>query len=236
MIPCFPITPFHVSVPISTCALKNPISNVNSVGDTRRRASFTSSTKAWCSFVALGARTYNKHNDRSNTLSFSIQIRDPKGIQSDTQSNNRRLLRIPTPAWADILGSAPEQKSFYSSSRSTVTEPCLLVEEASTISIWYRFASSINSSSFPVKIFQLSNSSWWWLTGECATLPRVRILCTASMRLSKRVASSLVNVINFHVINFRVIIAVICGIENPYLIDDCNLNYSALNFPFSFFQ
>ena len=37
---CFPITPFHVSVSVPTCALKYPI------GDTRRRTSFTSSAKA----------------------------------------------------------------------------------------------------------------------------------------------------------------------------------------------
>ena len=44
--PCFPITPFHVSVSVPTCALKSPIRTVDSVADTRRRASFTSSTKA----------------------------------------------------------------------------------------------------------------------------------------------------------------------------------------------
>ena len=43
--PCFPITPFHVSVSVQTCALKSPIRTVDSVADTRRRASFTSSTK-----------------------------------------------------------------------------------------------------------------------------------------------------------------------------------------------
>ena len=106
--PCFPITPFHVSVSVPTCALKSPIRTVDSVVDTRRRASFTSSTKAWYSLVAWGAYTCNRHNDRSNTLSFNIQTRDPKGIQSDTQSDKRGLVRIPTPACADILGSAPE--------------------------------------------------------------------------------------------------------------------------------
>ena len=83
---CFPNTPFHKSVSAPTCALKFPIRNVYSVGDTRRRASFTSSTKAWYSLVDLGAYTWNRHDDRSNTLSFNIQIRDPRGIQSDTQS------------------------------------------------------------------------------------------------------------------------------------------------------
>ena len=91
MTPCFPITPFQVSVSVPTCALKSPIRTVDSVADTRRRASFTSSTKAWYSLVALGAYTCNRHNDQSNTLSFNIQTRDPKGIQSDTQSDKRGL-------------------------------------------------------------------------------------------------------------------------------------------------
>ena len=43
--PCFPITLFHVSVSVPTCGLKSPTRTVDSVGDTRRRASFTSSTK-----------------------------------------------------------------------------------------------------------------------------------------------------------------------------------------------
>ena len=102
--PCFPITPFHVSVSVPTCALKSPIRTVDSVGDTRRRASFTSSIKAWYSFVALGAYICNRHNDRSNTLSFNTQTRDPNKIQSE----KRGLVRISTPAWADVLGSAPE--------------------------------------------------------------------------------------------------------------------------------
>ena len=42
--PCFPITPFHVSVSVPTCALKSHIRTVDSGADTRRRASFTSST------------------------------------------------------------------------------------------------------------------------------------------------------------------------------------------------
>ena len=37
-----------------------------------------------------------------------MQTCDPKGIQSETQSDNRGLVRIPTPAWADILASALE--------------------------------------------------------------------------------------------------------------------------------
>ena len=85
--PCFPITPFHVSVSVPTCAIKSPIRTVDSVADARRRASFTSSTKVWYSLVALGAYTCNRHNDRSNTLSFNMQTRDSKGIQSDTQSD-----------------------------------------------------------------------------------------------------------------------------------------------------
>ena len=80
--PDFPITPFHVSVSVPTCALISPIRTANSVGDTRRRAWFKSSTKAWYSLVALGAYTCNRHNDRFNTLSFNIQTRDPKEIQS----------------------------------------------------------------------------------------------------------------------------------------------------------
>ena len=96
--PCFPITHFHVSVSVPTCALKSPIRTVDSVADTRRRASFTSSTKVWYSLVALGAYTCNRHKDRPNTLSFGIQTRDPKGIQSNTQSDNWGLVRIPTPA------------------------------------------------------------------------------------------------------------------------------------------
>ena len=72
------------------------------------------------------------------------------------------------------------------------------------ISRWYRFTSSTNSSSFPVKvrIFQLPNSSWWWLTRECATLSRVRILCAASIRLSKRVAGTLMELNKVLIANY----------------------------------
>jgi len=38
----------------------------------------------------------------------------------------------------------------------------------------------------------MPNSSWWWFTRECATLSRVRLLYAASIRLSKRIASTLV--------------------------------------------
>ena len=101
---CFPITPFHVSVSVPTCALKSPIRTVDSAADTCRRASFTSST------IQIFTRGIyrNRHNDRPNTLSFNIQTRDLKGIQSDIQSDKRGLVRIPIPACADILGSAPE--------------------------------------------------------------------------------------------------------------------------------
>jgi len=39
-------------------------------------------------------------------LSFNMQTRDPRGTQSNTQSDNRGLVSIPTPAYADTLGSA----------------------------------------------------------------------------------------------------------------------------------
>ena len=187
---CFPITPFHISVPVPTCALKSPLKTVDSVADTRWRASFTSSTKAWYSLVALGAYTCNRHNDRSNTLSFNIQTRDPKGIQSDTQSDKRGLVKIPTPAWADVLGSAPGEKSFHSLSRAMsfgwrnsdnidLIPLCFLNQ-------FYFF--SCEGDGIPI----LSNSSWWWLTSECATLSRVQILCAASIHFSKREAGKLV--------------------------------------------
>ena len=63
---------------VPTCALKSPIRTADSVGDTRRKASFTLLTNARYSLVALGAYTCNRHNDQSNTLSFNVQTRDPK--------------------------------------------------------------------------------------------------------------------------------------------------------------
>ena len=44
---CFPITLLAIFVSVPTCALKSLIRTVDLVGDTRRRASFTSSTKSW---------------------------------------------------------------------------------------------------------------------------------------------------------------------------------------------
>jgi len=54
------------------------------------------------------------------------------------------------------------------------------------------YASSTNSNSYlvRVRIFQLPYSSWF--AQECATLSRVRLLCAASIHLSNRVASTLV--------------------------------------------
>ena len=91
--PYFLITPFHVSVPVSTCSVKSAIRTVDSVGDTQRTASFTSSTKAWYSFVALGAYTCSTNNDQSSNLIFNIQTRYPKEIQSDTQPDHRFFSR-----------------------------------------------------------------------------------------------------------------------------------------------
>ena len=105
---CFPITPFHVIVSVATCSLKSLISTVNSVGDSCRKALFTSSTETYYSFVALGYISCNRHSNRSNTLSFNMQNRDPKGVQWNSQSDKRGSVRIPTPAWADIWASAPE--------------------------------------------------------------------------------------------------------------------------------
>ena len=45
---------------------------------------------------------------------------------------------------------------------------------------------------FLVRIFQLAHSSWWWLTCECATLSRVRLLCTVYIHLSKSEVGTLV--------------------------------------------
>jgi len=101
--PCLLITPFHFSVSVPMCALKSPMMIVDLKGDTLSRASFTSSTKAWYSLAALRAYTCNRHIDWFSTLSFKMQTRDPKGIQSDTQSANRGLVSIPLPNCADRL-------------------------------------------------------------------------------------------------------------------------------------
>ena len=90
----FPITPFHIFLSISTCVLKSQIRTVNLVRDSRKRASFTSSTKFSYSLVTLRAYTCNRHDYRSKTLSFIIQTRDPKGIQSDTQSGENPYTRF----------------------------------------------------------------------------------------------------------------------------------------------
>ena len=42
-------------------------------------------------------RHIRRHNVRSNTLSFNTPTRDPKGVHSDTLSNNCGLARIPHP-------------------------------------------------------------------------------------------------------------------------------------------
>ena len=52
--------------------------------------------------VALGAYICNTHNDLSNILSFNMQTRNLKEIQSDAPPDNRVLVRIPKPTWADI--------------------------------------------------------------------------------------------------------------------------------------
>ena len=103
-------------------------------------------------------------------------------------------MRILAPAWADILRSAPEEKSFHPPSKSMIPEPCLLVEQTPTISSWCFFAFSINSNSFPVRVrtFQLPNSSLWWFSQKCATWPWVPLLCAVLDRLSKHVAGKLV--------------------------------------------
>ena len=46
MTACFLVTPFHVSVSVPMRVLKSSLGTVDSIGDPRRRASFTSSTKA----------------------------------------------------------------------------------------------------------------------------------------------------------------------------------------------
>ena len=89
-----PITPFHVLLYVLMCSLKSLKRIVDYVVPTLWRASLALSTKIWSSLTALGAYTCNRHNDRSFILSFSIQIRDPKGIQSNTQSDNWQLMRI----------------------------------------------------------------------------------------------------------------------------------------------
>ena len=108
------ITPEKFGHLQKTMQLKSSIKTVDSVGDNLKRASFTSSTKAWYLLVTLGAYTCITHNDRSNTLSFNIQTRDPKGIQFDTQSDYRGLVRTPTPAWADILWISTRIEEFPS--------------------------------------------------------------------------------------------------------------------------
>jgi len=105
------------------------------MGDTLSRASFTLSTKAWYSLAALGAYTFNSHIDWFSTWALICRPVIPEEPNL-TQSDNWRLVSIPTPACADTLGSAPDRR-FHLPSRFTVPEPCLLVEETPTISKWY---------------------------------------------------------------------------------------------------
>ena len=132
--PFFPITPFHISVSVPICALKSPLRTVDSIPDTRRRASFTSSTKAWYSLVALRAYTCNRHLAQSPIQYLALQHADLWSQKNPVWQPG--LLRIPTLTWADILGSAPELKSFHPPSRSTLPEASILVEETPTISRW----------------------------------------------------------------------------------------------------
>jgi len=71
----------------------------------------SSISKIWYSFAELGAYASNNHFDRCHrfsTWSFKTLTRDPNGIQSDIDPDNRGLVSIPTPVCADTLGSAPE--------------------------------------------------------------------------------------------------------------------------------
>ena len=75
---------------------------VDSVDLTLWRASLTSFTKAYIRLPHWG------HNGRSFILNFITQARDLKEIQLKTQSDNCGLVRIPTPAWANLLRLASE--------------------------------------------------------------------------------------------------------------------------------
>ena len=68
-------------------------------------------------------------------LSFHIQARDPKGIQSNTHSlTTKGLCELPHPLEQNILGLTPEYKSIHPPSKSTIPQPRLLLEETPTIS------------------------------------------------------------------------------------------------------
>ena len=167
---CLPITPFRVSLSVPMCALKSPKRIVDSVDPTLWKASLTSSTKAWYSLTALGHTP--AISITTDPLLWTSTYRPVIPKESNrTHSLKWGLVRIPTLAWADILGSAPEEKSFYPPSKSTIPQPRLLVEETPTISRWFFFASYTNSNSFPVRVrtFQLPNSSLWWFFRKCAT-------------------------------------------------------------------
>ena len=102
------ITPFHVSQSVPMRALKSLKRILDSVDPTLWRASLTSPTKARYLLTALVSYICNRQNDRSFTLSFNLHARDPKGIQSNTQSFYWGHVRIPTRTWAGSLGSALE--------------------------------------------------------------------------------------------------------------------------------
>ena len=127
---------------LSVCSmyeLKSPKRIVDSIDPTLWRALLTLSIKAWHSLTAFRAYIYNRHNDRSCTLSFNIQVRDPKGIQSNTQFDNWGFVRILTPALGRRTWISTWKKSIRSPSKSTIPEPSHLVEETPTISYWYIF-------------------------------------------------------------------------------------------------
>ena len=83
--PYLPITPFHVTSSVPTCALKSLRWTINSANVTFYKAAPTSFKKSgYCAF-ALGVYACKMHSDCSCSLNLRRQTLPPSGIQSVAQ-------------------------------------------------------------------------------------------------------------------------------------------------------
>ena len=92
--PSLPITPFHVLLSVTTCAVKFPNRTIDSADVTFCKPTPTSSKQGLYCASGFGAFTFKMHSGCSCRLTLRRLTLPPSGIQAVTQCARRGLTKM----------------------------------------------------------------------------------------------------------------------------------------------